>query len=199
MERFGYTPCILKISKILGRYWEDISSPLRPGSCVVMGDEEHIHPIHGKLLLKRSNNTSADYYLHGAGEYTKDVQVYGTVAAVVSKVVDNLLVSLLEDDRVALRLEELKEIASDEMEWIAGLSAYTWERLASGIEDCTPGFLRSSCLTVASSILCFMKHRVFNVAEELPWSLVRGDRNAKLDALKDGPQPTALVPLKIYR
>ena len=31
---------------------------MRPGSCVVMGDEEYIHPIHGKLLLKRSNNTS---------------------------------------------------------------------------------------------------------------------------------------------
>ena len=184
---------LLKFKKFSDSRW--VTMGISSGAvslCHVVGLGELVKTI-------RADPPASDYYLHGAGEYTKDVQVYGTVAAVVSKVVDNLLVSLLEDDRVALRLEELKEIASDEMEWIAGLSAYTWERLASGIEDCTPGFLRSSCLTVASSILCFMKHRVFNVAEELPWSLVRGDRNAKLDALKAGPQPTALVPLKIYR
>ena len=115
----------------------------------------------------RADPAASDYCIHGASEYNRDVQVYSTVSSHVCKLVDALLLAVLEDDRVALRLDELKQIASDGMEWLAGLSGYTWERLAAGIADCTPGFLRSTCMTVASSILCFLKHMVFNTGATL--------------------------------
>ena len=79
---------------------------------------------------------------------------------------------------------------------MSNLDNSIWERLAA-FADTSPGPLRHTVISGALRAVAFMDWRVFKEAESLPWSLVRGDVAANLQALQASDPPADLVSRKI--
>ena len=128
---------------------------------------------------------------------TGALRKFVVVAAFVDYVPDAFLTATLEDDRVALCLDSLKETVRDEFVFVCSVSAQTWETLASFC-DLSPSVLRHLVVGGSLRAVGFLTWRVFRAAESLPWSLVRGDIQANLGALQASGKPKELTARKIY-
>ena len=88
----------------------------------------------------------------------------------------------MEDSRVALRLPELVQAASDELKWLIDTDISAWTMLA-GLIGSTGEQLMDECIRGAHVSYHFLWRRIFQVASDLPWSLVRGDIEANVRRL----------------
>ena len=158
------------------------------------------------VAMTLADESTTNFHLHGFSKLSSDVKMYACVAAVASYPADSLQLMLMEDDRVAGRLPELKEAFYEEVRWVEGLDDFTWGRLAhvaGGGPGSSPYDLRSCALTavhISSSYIC---RKLFNVAGGLPWSLCVGDISLNLQCLEDegydGDDPTVLKILELMR
>ena len=106
---------------------------------------------------------------------------------------DAFINGALEDDRLALRCEDLAESVEEEVQWLLGLSDFTWGRLASLSGGRTgPNELKTDVLLAGLTMSAFIGGRVFRVARSYPWSLTT-DTDQQLDdlgALDSPPEET---------
>ena len=144
----------------------------------------------------RSNPNASDFYIHGYGQLDDNVCKYATIASMVAPLADGVLLELLKDDRVVRQLPVLQAIVEGELQWLASLGPYAWERLATLQKGYTAHALRTDCLLAANTAGAFIERRVFSAAKQLPWSLASGDIRANLAALK-AKEPQDIVSKKI--
>ena len=85
------------------------------------------------------------------------------------------------------------------MSWIASLGLPFWLRLAALVPGKSAAALRTACLRAANISASCLERKALSVARGLPWSLVRGDIGANLDALLEAPAPKEPTALKIRR
>ena len=133
--------------------------------------------------IVRDRSTS-NYYINGYAKFSPTLRHYVVVTSLASFVADAFLVGSLEDDRLALRCEELHEAMVEEIDWLLGLSVFTWLRmtnLAGGAVG--PRELRTEVVLAGLTCLGFVSEKVFRVARSLPWSICR-DIDGGLDALQ---------------
>ncbi len=152
--------------------------------------------LEGLVHMIRQDPKSSDFHIGGFSRLTPELVHFCTVASVAAHVPDSILVDLLEDDRVARRIEALEETLADELAWVASLSESFWKRLAS-VEGkaCFHRTLRSDCVVAASIGAAYIKRGLFNVARSYPWSLAIGNIEANLSRLmqeENVQEPTAL-------
>ena len=85
----------------------------------------------------------------------------------------------------------------EEMDWIVGLSAFFWGRLASvcGLETYE---IKQKCVNGGLVCIGFMRYRVFSVVESYPWSLAVGDIENNLRRLRDKNEPSDLATRKLH-
>ena len=91
-----------------------------------------------------ANYTRADphatyYHLHGIERLHTKLMVSVIIIAVSSQVSDDMMLSVLADDRVAAKLDELKEIQSTALKFQARIPLSTWKRLADLTKEVKPG------------------------------------------------------------
>ena len=115
------------------------------------------------------------------------------IIAVSSQVSDDMMLSVLADDRVAAKLDELKEIQSTALKFQARIPLSTWKRLADLTKEVkpgqvsevvvAPGVLRSDCLRAGHVQAAYQHHKCLEPAEQYRWKLCRGNINQNLDTL----------------
>eukprot|EP00969_Alexandrium_andersonii_P208773 9220574-Alexandrium_andersonii.AAC.1 len=147
----------------------------------------------------RADPACSDFHIHGFARLQQPAQIFMAMAAMVSYISDSCLTELLEDPRVPLRLESIRAAIESEVQWLASVSPFVWGSLARVIGDCAGQGLRSDCLRAAQISVAFLEQRLFSEASKLPWSLVVGDKEANLAALKAMPEPTEPTSAKIWQ
>ena len=126
------------------------------------------------------------------------MKVYAVVAAFSSRVPDAALAALVEDDRLVKQLAHIHESTQQELDWLAALDMMTWERLAALVGDYSPHKLRSWCLQAGHIAHSYFLSKAVGPASEAPWSLLQGDIEGNLVALKVGPAPVESTTHKIW-
>ena len=154
--------------------------------------------LQGLAKVTRSDPTASEYHLHGFDNLTPQVIRYAIAASLSANICDAVLVELLADARVALRLEHLQTTMLEELTWLADMSPFSWSVLP-GLVDCSAATLRSDTLRSANISAGCIHRKVFRVAQQLPWSLVRGDVRSNLQTLMQGPPPSDDTSLKIFK
>ena len=148
--------------------------------------------LDGLVAAVRKNPATSDYYIGGFARLTPKVRKYMALAAIVSYVPDGFLTELLEDDRVAKRLEVLEAVMVEELAWLEGLGGLTWQRLAHVVgPDSSAVEVRSESLLGGQVACSFITNRVLKVARGMPWFLVRGNVGEKMNDLASLSQPPA--------
>ena len=85
---------------------------------------------------------------------------------------DAFLHLLLEDDRVVRNIESFQEYIPEELEWLSGISWFTWERLAALIgDDEDPTFLLGDVLKTGMTSTALVDSKVNKVTTEVPYHL----------------------------
>jgi hypothetical protein len=82
------------------------------------------------ISFAKSNPKISQYSLHGWERMSDDIRHFVGVCALSSYTPDCFLISVLEDDRVGLLLNELKENVELEFKWLLGLPDAVWFTLA---------------------------------------------------------------------
>ena len=168
------------------------------GSCRTITAGRQLGLDHLVSMIRADGSTS-DYYIHGYAELGKEARIYSTIAALVCNIPDALLLELLEDPRLAVRVKEVKAAVDEEVAWLKAVPMWTWKRLALQLDGVSGVGLRSKALTVAQSMLAFMKLRVWDEVSRLPWSLCSGDIAGNIVALRDGPDAVEHTIIKIQK
>jgi hypothetical protein len=123
------------------------------------------------------------YYLNGFNRLRGELKTFMVECAMVSRLTEGALLSLMEDPRVCRTYQELWRTVSEEMLWLTQLPMTLWTVLASSTAtDCTS--LRSSCISAAHTSKHFFWRRVLQPAGQRPWSLARGDLQKNLHGLR---------------
>ncbi len=76
----------------------------------------------------RGRESETDYYLHGYTRFSVELRRACSVAAIAGNVAGQMIESLLEDDRVCLRAEELRDQLTEELEYVASLGDDIFQR-----------------------------------------------------------------------
>ena len=153
-----------------------------------------IDDIIGKALAKP---TTSKYYLGGFSRLNKDLRFFIIALSLCSYPADAFMLESLEDDRVALRADIMRNAVHEELEYLRNVNDETLQRLAD-IAQSSVGPLRHAVLSSALRSCAFMDWRIFTDADSLPWTLCRGDIAQNLQDLKRQCQPpTDIVSRKL--
>ena len=137
------------------------------------------------IIIK--NGAESNYYINGFKRLSTEGEVFVCVAALASLPTDSVLRSL-KGNRVVKVHAELRQRAVSEMEKLTLLSRYTWSQIG-GVCGLSGSELRTRILRAAHVSIGFLDHRVFLELQQLPWSLMCGDLDNKLDAFMQQEQP----------
>lgn len=148
----------------------------------------------------RNDTKSSDFHIHGFGRLDKpDACQFLVLASMASYVPDGALQSLMEDGRLALRVNDVRAAMYEELDWLQGIRMEVWDRLAH-VCNITGFLLRSKALSCGFKAAAFFHFRVLEKVMKLPWTLAMGDKEENLRKLvaDDAPKPTEPIALKIY-
>lgn len=165
------------------------------GRFVSFAESRWLHrPIHKAVVVShlfrlgivldrvRRDPKCSDYYSSGAAKLTSPLMHACVVAALSAAPAENSMAFLLEDGRVMLHIASIKASIYEEVVYLGSWPSSCWGELG-GLCSRHDQEIRSDVLSAAAACACFFSWRVLAEAEELPWSLVRGDREANLAAL----------------
>ena len=144
--------------------------------------------IEGLVAFIKEDTGKEGFYLGGFSRLSAEHKTAVAEFAFISRVTDGVLAHMLEDARVARNHDELMETLCDDLKWLVDVPPATWEWIAA-LTSVAGSELRASCMRGAHISFHFFWRRVLQVAEELPWSLVRGDKFQNLADLAAGPKP----------
>lgn len=146
----------------------------------------------------RADPGSSDYHISGYARLQNEARKLVLSIAVASFVSDACLGEMLEDNRVALRLSQIRESATEEMEWVTRVSPAVWSAMGAACGDVGGHDLRHRAIAAAHISLAFIDVKVFRVAAGSPWNLATGDQDSNLASLAAGPEPTEPVAQKVW-
>ena len=184
---------VLKLKQFSDSRWVTMGASSRQ---LVAG--KHLGLDQLVAMIRKDKDTS-DFYIHGYTEFAPDAQVYSTVAGMVCNIPDALLLELLEDSRLAKRVDAVKAVVEEEVVWLQRVPTWTWDRLAALVEGVNGQTLRSRSLVVSQAILAFLKYRIWDEVESMPWLLCRGDIAQNIADLRDGPDASDHTTIKIQK
>jgi hypothetical protein len=119
------------------------------------------------------------------------------IVALASGPIEGLMASLLEDDRILLRLPSLEFMIDEEMRILGELPGLVWSSLA-GLCRCEAGPLRSNVIGAAMTSVAFFTWRVLSETTELPWRLAVGNKIQNLEELRGQAEPSEPLAKKIW-
>jgi hypothetical protein len=152
-----------------------------------------LHDIVSRAL---SNPKNSKYYLGGFARLNDQLCFFLVTLSLAAYPADAFMLSSLEDDRVALKADEMQNAVNEELQYLSNISSSTIERLAD-IAHVAPGKLLHAVYACSLRSVAFMDWRVFSDANALPWSLCRGDIQNNLENLKNEPSPADLNARKL--
>ena len=119
---------------------------------------------------------------HFVGELPKFV----TVCAFASRIADAAITTLLEDDRVLLVFDDLKQAVEFEIGLLQELHADVWRWVAElAVPELGPQELRSSTLMASMISLGYFSFKVYRHIQSCPWRLALGSIDQNLDHIDE--------------
>ena len=129
------------------------------------------------------------YYLKSAAtKLTTGVQRYCLVACLSAGIAEELLLTLMDDDRLLLQIDAVRALMQEEWSFVTSIPASLWAIFAELVDD-DVYTLRSDVIVTAMTIVCFFHWRVLAQLEQFPWSLCIGDIGANLTSLSAMEEP----------
>ena len=143
---------------------------------------------------------ASKFYLGGFARLRSDPSrvEFVTGASFVSRAVDGVLASILEDPRVARNYDDIFQLLCDDTMWLVRLPSHVWEAVASAMGMDAHG-LRASCMSRIHVAFHLFYRRVLLPAGRLPWRLARGDLERNLEELAEGDEPSEPVSSQMWR
>ena len=135
----------------------------------------------------RQHPHTSDYYIHGFEKLTEELAQLVCVMGLSGYPCDAALLCAMDDSRVALTHEKLKEEFETEIAWLQGLSENFWASI-SCVCGLSPVVLRSKVLSAALAGYAFFHYRVLSEVSKHPWSLGHGNSRRNLEELFKGDQ-----------
>lgn len=176
--------------KFTSSRWGSIGPSTRAMVAAMLTGVEHL------VRTNLDDDDQSAYLLSGFNRMNAEVKEFVCTTAIYSFPSEFLVRNLLEDGRVSLHLEKLKEGVQEQWDYLSSLSDSTWETLAS-VCGMYPAEYRHTVLEKALTSMSFITFRIFSAAESLPFSLLRGDLNENLDSLVSGEAPEEPVAAKV--
>ncbi|CAE7353419.1 unnamed protein product, partial [Symbiodinium sp. CCMP2456] len=153
----------------------------------------------GLLEFMRQKGLLGDYLWNGFKRLNARAVEFVFVVGPTAYLPEGFLAHLLQDARVAVQYQKLKEDIQSEYSFLEHLPERVWALLAERVE-LSADMLRNKVIAGATISWAFIEWKVLQVASALPWSLCRGDVRANIEQLSDRPvapaEPTAR---KIYQ
>ena len=148
-------------------------------------------------FIKKDKKNSL-FYLRGFDRLRGPAKEFLVVATVASRVAEAFQTELMHDNRVARNLDGLWMILGEQLRSIIDLPEETWSVMG---ETC--GWhgtaVADECINAAHICLHFLWRRVLEPADELPWSLVRGDVDGNLSELFAGECPQEPISKNLWK
>ena len=148
----------------------------------------HLLGLSSLVAQVRKDPRSSDFYIGGAARMNEQLMSICIIAAMSASTSESLLTTLLEDDRVMLHIEALKNTIVEEISYISNLPEWCWAQLAR-LCDREVCELRSDAISASTASACFFSWRVLSETEELPWCLTVGDISKNIRDLSERPAP----------
>lgn len=138
------------------------------------------------MILK---SDSSQYHIGGFARMSDEIRRYMMCASLAAHGCDNLLVEMLDDDRLLRRLQVLEDGFRQEVEWAASLPPSVFHRLGkiAGKSGVTARQDTLKAMTIAGA---YIDRKVFKVANRLPVFLAIGDISANLAELRQRNETT---------
>jgi hypothetical protein len=124
---------------------------------------------------------------------------FAAIAALGAAPSIRVIRALEQDDRVPMRVPELRQLMILEIERIASLRMSTWEMFAK-VSEMEAWALRNDVMKSMCTSCAYMETNLFREASSSPWDLCQGDVDSNLRNLKanDDP-PTERTKYKVWR
>ena len=110
------------------------------------------------------------------------------IVAISSAASDAFLRSVMEDDRLLKRIEELQALVRAKIEEVHGLPQFVWESVASFTQEEWP-VVRGRTLYALHKSMAYLDFRAFRQLRQYPLLLGVGDPNQRLDELENSTEP----------
>ena len=158
----------------------------RTAQRILAGVAVGLEILYNKVFL---NPKATKYYLKGIRRLTPALKLWLAIIAMASWPCDAALCSLLDDDRILLRFDQITTDISDEMRFLTLVSEDVWRWLLhlTGDSNLSVAKLRSDCLEPAHVAASFMYDRFLRLPRKNPFALAVGDLNKNMDALARAP------------
>ena len=153
--------------------------------------------IESLVQMIMRDKRCSKFYIRGFGRLTASRKAFLVKAAIVSRVSEGAQLILMEDSRVVRVQDDLWGAACEELKLIIERSTPQWALLASAC-DLGVGALADACIVASHTPLHFLWRRVMVHAQELPWSLARGDVGANLRRLGNADCPDEPTSQRIW-
>jgi len=120
------------------------------------------------------------------------------VASLATWVVESLLFLLLTDDRIARDPERYATAVEEELAYVANLSFYVYEKLASFTNgEFTGRALYSKVMQCSMRAVAYLGYRIYDILEAHPWTLITGAES--LATLRISERPVEQVAAMIWQ
>ena len=150
------------------------------------------------IIFMEDHDLVSEYYSGGLKYLTPELCWYCVCTSFIAYPTDAVLLSVMADDRIVLQQAELREAFVSEQSWLGSLSMQLWQRLVVVVGSTLEGHdLRQVVLHAVHVSWAYLCARVFEVLDELPWSLARGDMADNLKLLLAGPSIQEPISRKI--
>eukprot|EP00971_Amphidinium_carterae_P335140 6470818-Amphidinium_carterae.1 len=106
------------------------------------------------------------------------------VTSLVSYTSESFLASILCDNRLAMRSEEVHQLCMQTHGFLETIDGWVWDQISTVTGQLSASALRSRVVRGSLSSLAYLEHRVFTVVRKGPWCYCSGDVKGHAEALK---------------
>ena len=141
------------------------------------------------VSITRQDPHCSDYHLHGFQRLNGSALQCAVVLALSSWVPESFILSVMDDDRLALHGQAYWDACVEELDYLLNLPVAVWDYFVQIFQDeaVSSTHLRDATITSALISLCYIHFNVFLQLWRLPWSLTSGEPLQQLEALQAVP------------
>eukprot|EP00971_Amphidinium_carterae_P330019 6462866-Amphidinium_carterae.1 len=182
-----------RIGSFCGSRWCTLGSACRSFCCAFLLGFSSMF----SALVQKGAITA--YEKHGLDKLDEVARTCLVSTALVSWILEALLLAVLQDGRLASHALEYKSLVDEEVAVLDSLPLGVFEVLSSLLHECTSACLQSKILSGSLSCQSYLHMRLWSVLQALPWSLCHGEPEDRLaELLQETEAPLDDVSCKLW-
>lgn len=127
--------------------------------------------LESLLAAARADPALSDFWLQSTEAFDAEAKHLAFLTALASWVPDTFMASILQDDRLALYWQQLRQDCKEEIQYLEQLPPQLWEICSMALPDTSAELFRSNCLQAGHVAASYLEDRVFKETADWPWCL----------------------------